>query len=148
MPLSRLFRKFSQSNLARPGSADGERDSEHSDDSPQQLTEPVPTTPRSWRKKSAASTANRSTSSSPMSTLPFTKSPAPEVGALEQPMPMPLPSAPDIFVTNLALMPHPETMPPTSPVPDNLAEAWDVVKDGPKDSDKSRSLNTVGKSET
>ena len=88
-----------------------------------------------------------------MSPFPLThgsKSPAPEVGVLEQPIPMPLTTDPDIFVTNLALMPHPETMPTTSPVPDNLAEAWDVVKDGPKNSGMTttRTFNAVGKSET
>ncbi|KAI9438366.1 hypothetical protein H4582DRAFT_1815213 [Lactarius indigo] len=35
-------------------------------------------------------------------------------------------------------------MPAASPVSDTLAEVWDVVKDGPKDSDMSRTLNTVG----
>lgn len=79
---------------------------------------------------------------------PGSKSPVLEAGVVEEPMPLPLPTAPDIFVTNLALMPHPEMMPTTSPVPDNLAEAWNVVKDGPKDSGKSRTLNGVGKSET
>ena len=61
---------------------------------------------------------------------------------------MPLPIAPDIFVTNLALMPQPETMPTISPVPDTLAKTWDMVKDGPKYSGGSRTLTVVGKSET
>ncbi|KAH8987639.1 hypothetical protein EDB92DRAFT_1948471 [Lactarius akahatsu] len=138
MPFSRLFRKFSQPSLARTGSADKGRNSEHSDDSPQ------PTTRRSWKK--TASTANRSTSSSLMPTFPLThssKSPAPEVCVPEQPTPMPLPTIPDIFYTNLALVPHPEAMKTTSPVPDSLTEAWDVVKDGPKDSDVTRSFNAV-----
>lgn len=150
MPLSRLFRKFSQPSLARAGSADDRRNSEHSDDTPRRVTEPIPTTSHSWRKKSA-STVNRTTSSPPISPLPLTptsKSPVLEAGVLEKPMPMPLPTAPDIFVTNLALIPQPEMMPTTSPVPDSLAEAWDVVKDGPKDSGRSRALNGVGKSET
>ena len=61
---------------------------------------------------------------------------------------MPLPIAPDIFATSLALMPQPETMPTISPVPDTLAETWDLVKDGPKDSGGSRTLTIVGKPET
>ncbi|KAH9045946.1 hypothetical protein EDB84DRAFT_1633013 [Lactarius hengduanensis] len=142
MPFSRLFRKSSQSSLARAGSE--ARNSENSDDSPQQVTEPIPTIRRSWRKKTAP-TASRS-ASPPVPSLPLTpssKSPAPEVA---QPTPVPLPTAPDVFITNLALMPHPETMPTARPghVPDTLAEAWDVVKDGPKDSDMSRTLNAVG----
>ena len=153
MPFLRSFRKSSQPSLARTFPADGGGDS---DGAPQRrVTEPIPTTSHSWRKKTV-STVNRPTSPPqlPMSTLPFTRSPespAPdsEVGVLEQSMPMPLPTTP--FVTNLALVPRPEamtTMPNTGPVPVNLSEAWDIVKDGPKGSDMSRTLNAIGKSET
>ncbi|KAI9464119.1 hypothetical protein BJY52DRAFT_887705 [Lactarius psammicola] len=143
MPFSRSFRKSSQPSLARPVSADEGRNSENSDDSPQQVTEPIPTTRRSWRKKTV-STTNRSISLPPRLPLtPGSKSPSPEVTVRDQPIPTPLPTAPDIFVTNLTLVPCPETMPTTSPVPDMLAEAWDVVKDGPKDSDMSRTMNAV-----
>ncbi|KAH9171872.1 hypothetical protein EDB89DRAFT_2070428 [Lactarius sanguifluus] len=144
MPFSRLFRKSSQPSLARASSADEARNSENSDDSPQQITELIPTIRRSWRKKTAP-TASRSASPPASSVLltPSSKSPAPEVA---QPTLVPLPTAPDIFITNLALMPHSEAMPTArpGPVPDTLAEAWDVVKDGPKDSDMSRTLNAVG----
>ena len=152
MPLSHLFRKFSQPSLESSGSADGGRNSEHSDDSSQPVTEPKATS-RSWRKKKASS-VNRPTSPEsppPISALPLTassKSAEPDVGVLESPMPMPLPTAPDIFVTNLALMPQPETMPTISPVSDTLAKTWDMVKDGPKDSGGSRTLTIVGKPET
>ncbi|KAI9438365.1 hypothetical protein H4582DRAFT_258574 [Lactarius indigo] len=138
MPFSRLFRKFSQPSLAPTGSADKGRNSGHSDDSPQH------TTRRSWKK--TASTANHSTSAFLMPTFPSTtssKSPAPEVGVLEHTMPMPLPTAPDTLNPNLALVPHPEALKTTSPVPDSLAEAWDVVKDGPRDFDMTRSFNVV-----
>jgi hypothetical protein len=150
MPLSRLFRKSSQPSLALTGSADGRRNAEHSDDSEslQRMTEPKLTS-RFWRK--TASSVNRSTSPPPMSTLPLTpssKSPAHGVGVLEQPLLMPHSTAPDIFVTNLALVPNSETVPTTSPVPDTLAETWDMVKDGPKDSARSLTLNAVGKPES
>ncbi|KAH9034700.1 hypothetical protein EDB85DRAFT_2220184 [Lactarius pseudohatsudake] len=41
------------------------------------------------------------------------------------------------------MVPHPETMPTASPIPDTLAEAWDVVKDRPNHSNKSRTLDAV-----
>ncbi|KAI9464112.1 hypothetical protein BJY52DRAFT_1221492 [Lactarius psammicola] len=142
MSFSRLFRKFSQPSLARTGSTDEGRSSEHSENSPQQVTEPLPTTGRSWRKKTT-SIANRSALSPTLPLTPSSKGPASEVAAREQPIPMPLPTTPDIFVTNLALVPHAEETPTTSSVRDTLAEAWDVVKDGPKDSDMSRTINAV-----
>lgn len=150
MPLSRLFRKSSHPNLARSGSADGRSNAEHSygSESPQRMTEPKRTS-HFWRK--TASSVNRSTSPPPISTLPLTpssESSAHGVDVLEQPLPMPLSAAPDIFVTNLALVPHSETMPITNPVPDTLAETWDLVKDGPKDSARSLTLNVVGKPES
>ncbi len=154
MSFSRLFSKFSQPSLARTGSTDERRNpsSYRRGDSPQRrrVTEPMPTTSRHWRKKTA-STIDQSISSLPVSTLPLTpgsKDPTPEVGGLEKPIPMPLPTVPDIFIADLALVSDPGMTSSTSPAPDTLAEAWDMAKDGPKDSDMSRTLNAVGKPET
>ena len=42
------------------------------------------------------------------------------------------------------MVPHTETVLVLNTVSDKLAEAWDVVKDGPKDSNKPRRLDAVG----
>ncbi|KAI0298350.1 hypothetical protein B0F90DRAFT_1669084 [Multifurca ochricompacta] len=146
MPFTRLLRKFSQPSLARPGPADGERNTS-SNNKPsrrRQATEPIPTLPRSWRKRTP-STVDRASSSPSTPTLsetPKVESP-PEVDVREKPTPMPLPADPTVFMTTLAVVPHPAMLPTVSPVLDTLTETWNMVKDGPKESDLSRGLNDI-----
>ena len=148
MPFPRLLRKFSQPNLTRTTTTDhaGRSPSSNGSNSAskqqRQPSEPVPTLPRPWRRKTT-STGDRAGSSSPVTSK--VESVASEVE--KNPLPMSLPAAgPDVYLTNLSVVPHTEMMSVLSPVSDTLAEAWDAVKDGPKDSNKNPRLNTVGAS--
>ena len=60
------------------------------------------------------------------------------------PVPMPLPPNPDFIPTNLVMGPPPESTLAISPVLDELAEAWDAVKDDRNVSNMSRALDAAG----
>ena len=62
------------------------------------------------------------------------------------PLPMPLPTSPGVVLTNLAMVPPLEMIPAIVPAPDNLAEAWDAVKNDPNIAKTSRGLDSVGSS--
>jgi hypothetical protein len=82
-------------------------------------------------------------------TLPKVESSAADAVEREVPAPMPLPAVPDVFVTNLTMIPPTEMIPATSPVPDPLAATWDKVKDGPEvdTSRLGRGLDILGANE-
>jgi hypothetical protein len=155
MSFSRLLRKFSQSNLARPASADAASSpSPHASDKPpqrRQASEPMPLVPRPWRRK-RRSTAGHSSISLPTSTsppaTPKAESHASVGGSCEMPVPMPLPVPSSVSLLNLSVAPPPEVTPATGPVPDKLAEAWDAVKEDPRIAKTSRELDAIGTSST
>ena len=60
------------------------------------------------------------------------------------PLPVPFPTTPGAFLTNLAMIPPPDMIPAIDPVPDVLTEAWDAVKANPKLPNVSRELDAVG----
>jgi hypothetical protein len=130
MPLFRWLKKFSQPNLALPASTDATSSlsPDASDGPPQrrQASEPMPLGFRAWRRK-----------------RPSTAS---DGGPREMPVPMPLPVPSGIPLLNQAVVPPLEVMPATGPVPDNLAEAWDKVKEGPSILKTSRGPDAIGTS--
>jgi hypothetical protein len=98
---------------------------------------------RPWKAKSLSSTGH-SNPSQPTPTPPSTlkdECPTSE-GGLEELSP-PVPTIPNVFLTNHTVIPSPEI----GPVPDKLADAWDAVKDDPKIADTSRAVDTVGLSQ-
>jgi hypothetical protein len=155
MSFPRLLRKSSQPRLASRTSTDDQGRGSSSDDANKvpkprrQASELVPIIPLPWRKKTPS--ANDRTGSPPptytLSGSPKVENPTPDVGMREMPPPMSLPATgPDALLANLPMVPRAETMPVSNPVPDPLSEAWNAVKDGPKVSNMSRGLNSVGAS--
>ena len=150
MPFFNLSKK--RSNLIRAASADVASDPLSGDAGvlPQRRRETEPTTPlpRPWKRR-GTSTPTRASSSLPMEpALPVAQtveSPAPEAAIREMPTPMPLPTGPGVFFTNLAMVPPTEMIPTISPVPDLLSATWDDVKDGPKGGSIDRGIDVIGK---
>ena len=58
----------------------------------------------------------------------------------------PDPAFPTVHLTNVAVVPPPETVPAIDPVQDKLSEAWDAVKDDRKIANRSRAVDANGKS--
>ena len=149
MSFSRLLKKYSQPSFTHsaPTSAGGDHSSDDSNRPSQrrQASEPTPTMPRPWRKKKTSTTDRAQASSSrSSSTLPSkanAESPTSEGKTCEMPVPMPLSPTPGFFPTNLAMEPVTSAI---SPVPDELAEAWDAVKDDRNVSNTSRALDAAG----
>lgn len=153
MSFSRLLKRYSQPSFTHsaPTSAAG---GDHSSDDfnrpsqRRQASEPTPTMPRPWRRKKKSTTdhaqANSSRSSSILPSTANAESPTPEGKTCEMPVPLPLPPNPGFFPTTLAMEPPPEATLAISPVPDELAEAWDAVKDDRNVSDMSRALDAAG----
>lgn len=148
MSFAQVLRKFSQPNLARSADADaddGGGASDNSNNPPQrrQASEPTLTKLKSrfWGMKRPP-TPHRSNLSQPTPTQSenstFTD------GVIRMPSPIPLPTTPGVFATNPDVAPPPEMIPPVSPVPDRLAEAWDAIKDGPSIPKASKGLDTIG----
>lgn len=79
--------------------------------------------------------------------IPQVESPASDAAIREMPTPMPLPAGPDIFFTNLAMVPPTEMIPTINPVPDSLAATWNLVKDGVKDDNVNNAIDVIGTSE-
>jgi len=152
MSFSRLLKKYSQPSFthsAPTGAGDDHSSSDSNKPSQRrQASEPTPTIPRPWRKKKTSSTdraqENSSRSSSVLPSTANADGPISEGKTCETPVPMPLPPTVGFFPTTLAMEPPPEATPAISPVPDNLAEAWDAVKDGRTVSNISRALDAVG----
>ena len=153
MSFSRLLRKHSTPNLAPPAPTDA--GSNPSADGPngqpqrRQASEPTRTIPRPWRRKRPSTTSHSSlseqTTTSPMTPIsPRVEDLIPQGGVREMPIPMPLPPDPNVFMTNLAMVPPPETIEASSPVQDKLVEAWEAVKDDPEVAKTSRELDTAG----
>jgi hypothetical protein len=151
MSFSRLLKKYSQPSFSHsaPTGAGGDHSSGDSKKPSQrrQASEPTPTIPRPWRKKKRSTTDSAQENPSRSSfVLPSTTNPEGSISegkTYETPMPMPLPPT-GSFPTNLAMETPPEATPAISPVPDNLAEAWDAVKGARNVSDMSPALDAVG----
>ena len=153
MSLSHLLKKFNPPSPSRATSPEAGTGlpSDNLNGLPQPRrdpTEPSPIMPRRWRKKTS-STDDRLSSSPPTrtSTPPLRStvgSPTTEAGPHEMPMPMPLPAGPSFFLSNLSMEPVPETVSGSSPTSDKLTEAWNMVKDGPSDSNLNQRLNALG----
>jgi len=153
MSLSHLLKKFNPPSPAHAASADAGTDlsPDNHNELPQPrryATEPTPVMSRRWRKKTS-STGDRLSSSPPTRTsTPPLKStpenPTPEAGARGMPMAMPLPVGPNVFLPNLSPEPFQETSLGSRLVPESLTEAWNVVKDGPSNSDLNRGLDILG----
>jgi hypothetical protein len=94
---------------------------------------------RPWMTKSQSTTDY----SQPTSTLKA-ESLTSSGGVNATPQPTPIPGPSGILPTNLAMVPPPKEIPAISPILDNLAKAWDAVKDGPKVAITSRGLDAVG----
>lgn len=154
MSLSHLLKKFNPPSPAHAASADAGTDL--SPDNRNELSQPrryasEPTPIMSPHRKKTSSTGDR-LSSSPLtrtSTAPLKltpENPTPEAGARGMPMPMPLPVGPNVFLPNQS--PEPLQLEETSLgsrlVPESLTEAWNVVKDGPSNSNLNRGLDTLG----
>jgi len=134
MSFSRLLKKYSQPSFphSAPTGAGGDPSSGDSDKPSQrrQASEPTPTIPRPWRKKTSTTDraqANLSLSSSILPSTANAESPTSEGKTCEMPVSMSLPPTVGFLPTNLSMEPPPEATPAISPIPDNLAEAWDVA---------------------
>ena len=75
------------------------------------------------------------------------ESSAPNAAIREIPTPMPLPTGPGVVFTNFTVVPPTEMISTISPEPGLLAEAWDRVKDGPKDDSVNRAIDVLGANE-
>lgn len=153
MSLSHLLKKFNQPSPphAAPAAAETDFSPDIHNESPNPrrcATEPAPVMSRRWRRKTS-STGDRLSSSPPTRTsTPPLKSmpenPTPEAGARGMSMPMPLPVGPDVFLPNLSPEPLSETSLGSRLASESLTEAWNVVKDGPSNSNLNRGLDTLG----
>jgi hypothetical protein len=76
--------------------------------------------------------------------MPKVESPTSDASIREMPTPMPLAVGPDVFFTNLAMVPPTEMIPTITPVPDLLAATWDQVKGGPKGDTLDRAIDIIG----
>jgi hypothetical protein len=56
----------------------------------------------------------------------------------------PVPAITSVLLTNVAVVPSPETVPAIDPVPDKLTDAWDAIKADPTLTNTSRELDAVG----
>jgi hypothetical protein len=72
---------------------------------------------------------------------PNVESPTFDGSVHEMPVPIPAPSNPSFYPTNLAEVPPAEAMPSIRPI---LVEAWDAIKDDPNISDMNRGPSTLG----
>jgi hypothetical protein len=112
-------------------------------------TEPTPAVPRR-RGERTSSTGDHVSSSSPTQTftLPLESTPddpTPEAGARGMPMLVPLPDSSNAFLPNPSPGPLSETsLGPRPAAPEGLTEAWDLVKDGPSNSNLDRGLDSLG----
>ena len=108
---------------------------------------------RLGRRRKGASIASRDNLSPPMERvnpiIPKVGSSAPNAATGEIPTPMPSLTGPGRIFTNFTMVPPTEMISTIDPEPDLLAEAWDRVKDGPKDSDDSanRAIDVFGANE-
>ena len=155
MPFFSLSRKLSHPNLSQAASGDVTSNpvSGSSNELPQRRkdTESTSSLPRPWRRK-GTSTATRASSSPPMErslpVIPKVESPTSDDSIREMPTPMPLSAGPEVFFTNLTMVPPREMIPAINPVPDLLAATWDQVKGGAKGDSVDRAIDIVGASET
>ena len=155
MPFLSLLRKLSHPNLSQAASRDvtGNLVSGSSTELPQRRrdAESTPSLPRPWRRRGTP-TATRASSSATMEPIfpimPKVESPASDDSIREMPTPMPLSAGPEIFFTNLAMVPPREMVPTINPMPDLLAATWDQVKGGAKGDSVDRAIDIVGASDT
>ena len=149
MSFSRLLKKYSQASITRPAPTDvGVNHSVEDPNRPsqrRQASDPTPSIPRPWRrKKSSTIDHGHATSPQPPPVLPSTAGERPTTeGAVSGTSP-PIPATSSVFLTNMTILPQSELMPAVSPATDTLAEAWDVVKDGPQVSVINRVLDVIG----
>ena len=153
MSLSHLLKKFNPPSPARAASANAGTDlsPDNRNELPQPqryATEPTPVMSRRWRKKTSSSGDRLSSSPPTRTSTPPLKStpenPTPEAGAHRMPMPMTLPVGPNVFLTNLSQEPLQGTSLGSGIAQESLTEAWNVVKDGPSNSNLNRGLDILG----
>ena len=154
MPFFSLSKKLSHPNLSQATSGDVTSNpvSGNSNELPQRQrdTGPTPSLPRPWRRK-GASTAAHASSSPPMEPInpiiPKVESPTSDDSIRDMPTPMPLSAGPEVFFTNLTMVPPRDMIPTINPVPDLFAATWDQVKGGAKGDSVDRAIDIVGASE-
>ena len=152
MSLSHLLKKFNPpSPHAASAAAETDLSPDIHNESPhtrRYATEPTPVMTRRWRRKTSSpgdrlsSSPPTRTSTPPLKSMP--ENPTPGGGVREVSMSMPLPVGPDVFLPNLSPGPLPEMSLGSRLAPDSLTEAWNVVKDGPSNSNLNRGLDTLG----
>jgi hypothetical protein len=153
---------FSSKKYSHPGlahsSPTGEESNRPSDDPNRPLksrqasdSELTFTFPRLWKRKKTSTAGHvcaQVGSSRSLLILPSTpeaENPTPEGGVRDMPVPIPLPSNPGLFPTDLATIPLSGAIQATTHVPDELADACDAVQAHPTVSDTSRALDSIGK---
>jgi hypothetical protein len=145
MSFARFSRSTGQPNLARSSPADARRRTSDDSDIPRRGRQPselmVSIRRRFWKAKRRSATDHSSPSQStpiPVSTAKAENPPTEgRVDALSPPDPA-------IHLTNVAVIPSPETVPAIGPVKDRLSEAWDAVKDDRRIANMSRSVDADG----
>ena len=142
MSFARFWRSVSQPNLARSAPADARRSTSDDSNIPhrgRQASELMATIRRRpWKAKRHSTTDHSSPSqSTPIPASTFNPPTEGRVDALS-------PSDPAVHLTNVAVVPSPETVPAIGPVQDKLAEAWDAVKDDRKIANTSRAVDADG----
>lgn len=148
MPFAHLLRRTSQPTLARSGRADARSGASDDSNIPmrrgRQASELMSTIRRPWKTKTPSITDRPNPSeSTPTPPLTFkAKGPTTESGG-DEILP-PVHAVPSLILTNDSIVPSPETVPAVGTVPDELADAWDPVKDDQKIANTSRALDTVG----
>jgi hypothetical protein len=152
MSVARLLKKFGQTSLARPTSTDG-RSSPSADDPNnlphRQQGEATPAFSRPWRKKRPSTTdhsgVSRQKSTSPL--IPEAENSASEHEVHETSPQMALPTTSSVFLSTFPMTePPPKIVSAVVPLPDELAEAWNVVRDDPNFANSSRGIHSVGTS--
>jgi hypothetical protein len=159
MPLSHLLKRINQPSPARASSVDAGTgpSSEYRNElsqPPWNVAKPTVTLVVSGWEKKTTPTDDCLLSSPPFlsSSLPQTstaENTTPEAGseAREMPPPMPLPVqvGPSVL-PNLSTEPLPEMISSSQPAPDRLTETWDMIKDGPSNSNMNQRFSAFSAS--
>lgn len=150
MSFARLLRTISQPNLADSVPADARRNTSVDTNIPRRGRRAsdlmVTIRRRPWKAKRPSTTDQSSPSQS--TPLPASTSEAenPPTESKVDALSLPDPAFPTVHLTNVAVVPPPETVSAIDPVQDKLSEAWDAIKDDRKFANKSRAVDADGKS--
>jgi hypothetical protein len=98
---------------------------------------------RFWKAKRRSTTASDHSSTSQSTPIPVSTAKA-ENPPTEGRVDALSPPDPAVRLTNVAVIPSPETVPAIGPVQDRLTEAWDAVKDDRKIASTSRAVDPDG----